>query len=304
MTIDQLACFLTVAECGSFTKAAEKLYITLSAVSKTIALMEDDLGVNLLIRNNRSVSLTPAGQLLQDRGTHVLSLFRDLEGRVRRMGNIAYGTLSLYVPYLYSPEMIPIYRMMRERYPYINIDVQSCEPMSIGTAISNQHVDAGLTFSFSLPKDCGDILSIPLLEDRFYCVCAEDHPFSGRESISTKELLTMPLVCPPTISEEMAPSALTHIIRPYQETDFQAASLEEVIFRVALGGEVAILPGSVFSGAYAGRGCSIVPLSDLEETFTLQIIWNRKKMSPSLNCFLNLVREHNHYLESLIATKA
>lgn len=291
MTIDQLSCFLMVAEHGSFTKAAEKLYISHSAVSKAIISLEDNLGVQLLIRSNRSVTLTPAGQLLLDRGAHLLALFQDLEERVRMMGKSAYGVLSLYVPYLYSSDLMPVYRLMKERFPYIHLDIRPCEPLNISAAIENRHIDAGVTFSFAVPEDNGDIGFMRLQKDYFYAVVPEGHPFAGRESVLTQEVLSQPLVCPPVLMTDAEPTVLSRIIRPFQETDCQAGNLEELVFQVALGKGVAILPGATFRGVYSNCGCRLVRLSDEREPFYMTVIWNKKKMSPALDCFLDVVME-------------
>ena len=62
-----LELFLNVARYGSFTKAGERMFMTQSRVSKRIDLMENELGLQLFIRNKRKVILTPAGRVLEQR---------------------------------------------------------------------------------------------------------------------------------------------------------------------------------------------------------------------------------------------
>lgn len=293
MTIDQLSCFLMVAEHGSFTKAAEKLFMSHSAVSKGVMSLENNLGVQLLVRNNRSVTLTPAGHLLQDRGAHLLALFRDLEERVRMMGKSTHGILSIYVPYLHSFNLMPIYRTMKERFPFIDLDIRPCEPMNIGIALANRHVDAGITFSFAVPDDDKEIGSVLLREDHFFAVVPSEHPFAEMESVSVREVLNQPMVFPPVLTgEDETPPMLSLISRPFRETDCQTGSLEELVFQVALGKGVAILPGATFHGIYSGSDCRLVPLSDIHEPFYITVIWNKNKHPPALKCFLDLVVEY------------
>lgn len=292
MTIDQLSCFLMVAEYGSFTKAADKLFMSHSAVSKAIMSLEDNLGAQLLIRSNRSVTLTPAGQLLQDRGAHLMALFQDLEERVRMMGKSAYGILSIYVPYLYSSDLMPVYRMMKTHFPFVDLDIRPCEPMAIGSAVANRHVDAGITFSFAVPEYDKNIGFIRLEEDCFYAVVPKGHPFEQRESVLVRDVLDQPLVCPPVIDSDDENDVLSRIIRPFRETDCQASNLEELIFQVAMGKGVAIMPGAAFHGIYSSSGCCLVPLSDVREPLYMTVIWNKSKVTPELRCFIDLVSEH------------
>ena len=64
MEIEQLRIFLAVAECGSFTKGAAKLYISHSTTSRAVSALEEELGVKLLERDNRVHHLTTAGSIL------------------------------------------------------------------------------------------------------------------------------------------------------------------------------------------------------------------------------------------------
>lgn len=66
MNFTQINYFLTVAKCLSFTKAANLLYVSQPALSRQIIMMEDELGVKLFDRNNRSLQLTPSGRVMEE----------------------------------------------------------------------------------------------------------------------------------------------------------------------------------------------------------------------------------------------
>jgi LysR family nitrogen assimilation transcriptional regulator len=72
MELERLRMFLAVAECGSFTEAAKRLFVSHSTMSRAVAALERELGVPLLRRNSRSVVLTPAGEVLLDRAEALL----------------------------------------------------------------------------------------------------------------------------------------------------------------------------------------------------------------------------------------
>ena len=64
MNFSQIKCFLAAADCLSFTKAAERLYLSQPVLSRQIASMEDELGIELFIREKKSIRLTPAGEVM------------------------------------------------------------------------------------------------------------------------------------------------------------------------------------------------------------------------------------------------
>jgi len=73
MELEQLRIFMAVAECGSFTKGAAKLYISHSTTSRAVSALEEELGVKLFERDNRIHRLSPAGELLQSEAEKILA---------------------------------------------------------------------------------------------------------------------------------------------------------------------------------------------------------------------------------------
>jgi len=80
--VHQLKSFLAVAENLSFTRAAETLFLTQSAVSHQIADLERDLGVELFIRHGRTIELTASGRVLADRARRIFTELRDTKAAV------------------------------------------------------------------------------------------------------------------------------------------------------------------------------------------------------------------------------
>ena len=73
MEIEKLKAFAAVAETGSFTRAAEKLYTSHSSISRAVSALERELGVKLIERDNRVVGLTPAGEILRTGAADILA---------------------------------------------------------------------------------------------------------------------------------------------------------------------------------------------------------------------------------------
>ena len=86
MELEQLRIFRAVAECGSFSLGAKKLYISHSTTSRAVSALEEELGVRLLERSNRILGLTAAGELLLKESESLLDQAEALKERVRKIG--------------------------------------------------------------------------------------------------------------------------------------------------------------------------------------------------------------------------
>ncbi len=85
MELEQLRIFVAVAESGSFTKAAKKLYISHSTTSRAVTALENELGLSLFDRGNRILGLTGAGELLLKESRELLFKAEELEQRMKAL---------------------------------------------------------------------------------------------------------------------------------------------------------------------------------------------------------------------------
>ena len=86
MELEHLRMFLAVAECGSFTEAAKRLFVSHSTTSRAVSALERELGAELFRRHSRSVILTPAGEVLSERAK---ALLNEAEALVEAVKNAA-----------------------------------------------------------------------------------------------------------------------------------------------------------------------------------------------------------------------
>ncbi|MBO6559512.1 MAG: LysR family transcriptional regulator [Nisaea sp.] len=98
MDLKQLRTFLTVAETGSLSRAAERLNIAQPALGRQIRLLEEELSVPLFTRHGRGMMPTPSGELLADRATAILRMVEDTRAAISSDANAVKGTVSLGVP--------------------------------------------------------------------------------------------------------------------------------------------------------------------------------------------------------------
>lgn len=149
--LDGLIALRIVSAQKSFTAAAKELGITPSAVSQIIKQLEDRIGVTLLSRTTRSISLTEAGeQFLNDAGPAIDQILTAFEN-VGDFATKATGTLRLNLPRaVYRSFMQPMIKSFREKYPEVTVELYFEDAKS---DVVGSGFDAGVRLSDILAKD-------------------------------------------------------------------------------------------------------------------------------------------------------
>jgi DNA-binding transcriptional LysR family regulator len=192
MDLRQLEMFRAVAEQGTFTKAATRLKVSQSAVSRQVQLLEHELGGTLLRRSGKGVSLTEAGELLL-RMTHRVE--RDVEEALAEIsqthalqrGTLHLGggmTVCLYI----LPRLLKKYRRL---YPGVDLRVTAGSSEKILERVRAHEIDLGL---LTLPIVARDMEVVPVLREELVVVTAPGHPLSRERSIEPKSLSRFPVI--------------------------------------------------------------------------------------------------------------
>lgn len=149
MQLRQLQYFVAVAEQLNFRKAAERLYVTQPLLSKQISELEDEIGYPLFIRNTRSVSLTPAGEVMLSEAN---KLIRQADSLLFSVQNAAkygndYGILHVGYEESFSQHMLAqILNQLRMEYPGIEVNIQRFTSNEIKKALQEGIIDIGFIF--------------------------------------------------------------------------------------------------------------------------------------------------------------
>ncbi|HSI33556.1 MAG TPA: LysR family transcriptional regulator, partial [Tepidisphaeraceae bacterium] len=143
--VHQLRSFLAVAENLSFTRAAEGLFLTQSAVSHQIADLERALGVELFIRHGRTIELTPAGRVLVDRARRIFADLKDAKAAVVAaarpdMGRLRIGASATACQYL-IPESL---REFRESFPAYSLSITPGDSPMVTDRLLDGSIDLGV----------------------------------------------------------------------------------------------------------------------------------------------------------------
>jgi DNA-binding transcriptional LysR family regulator len=183
----QLRCFVTVAEEGQITRAAARLRMAQPAVSQAVALLESELGLELLRRHPRGVTLTPAGEAFLTKARAAVAAEADAAESVRALGRAAEGTIEFgFVgtpPGLDSPRLLEAFT---HAHPAIDIRYRELPFPSAPTSAWLSEVDVAVCH---LPPTDPDVWVHPLREEARIVLAPLRHPLSARAELSVAEVL-------------------------------------------------------------------------------------------------------------------
>ncbi|MGW0705671.1 LysR family transcriptional regulator [Streptomyces sp. NPDC002643] len=193
MTLQQLTYFLAAVEHGSFSAAAEALYIAQPSLSEQIRRLEHSLGVPLFVRTNRKLVLTEAGQLLLPRAQHALAAAKEAHESVRGVRTLTGGTVTLgtfsSAQHLVLNDLIADFRA---RHPQVRVRVVGLNSSEVADAVREGTLEAGLV---SLPVDDRglDVSGVVWTCEAVYL---SSDPSHTTEPLTVRRLAEAPLILP------------------------------------------------------------------------------------------------------------
>lgn len=154
-----LRTFVAICDCGSFTKAAQEVNLTQSAVSLHVKRLEDQVGARLIVRNARGIRLTAQGEVLQSYARRILALYKEAERSLSRNGA---GLIRIGVPeYFDLHTLSSLLRQFSARYPAVRLQIE----LGIGPDISAL-LDEGELDLAIVSHEIGEGDGIPLRRER------------------------------------------------------------------------------------------------------------------------------------------
>ena len=241
-TLRQLQVLTAVARHGSFTRAAQDLGMTQSAVSTSVRHLEAELGLPLFDRDTRNVRATETGR---DLAARVGGLLDDLDNvlenarstALRRRGRVRIAAVPTAVTRL----LPPCCAECRGRYPEIDLRIAEMAAEDVAAAVLGGHADLGVLNEG--PQDLAPLTTTPLGNDIFCLVCPQGHPLARKRTPTWRDLdgQDMVMLNARTGSRPLIDGVLRDQgvrVRPVQEM----SRPEAVCALVAAGMGIAVLP--------------------------------------------------------------
>lgn len=198
ITVAQLEAVVHVADCGSFTQAAQSLHLTQPALSHRVAEMERLVGLRIFDRSRRSVRVTERGRGVIEAARAALTKFeRGLEKIFVAAGRARQRVRLAAIPSLAAVAMPDILKAVEEEHPNVECTLRAANAHDVLTLAHNGTCDIGLTaLEGSYSSEFGE----SVYDDQFVALLPEGHRLTSQESVTWKELTAERFVMPPVTS--------------------------------------------------------------------------------------------------------
>ena len=240
-TIRQLRAFLAVYQLRKLSAAAERLFVTQSAISVLIRQLEEGLGARLFDRTTRSLQPTQAAVEAVVVAERILRDVDALGSDLRELTDLRRGRVCIAVTPTLAEILLPhVIRRFVAEHPQIRVVIDDCAPDQFVSRVTGEHVDFGL----GTPERAGaDVETQTMLRDHLSVVCSAEHPLAKLKTVRWADLAGHPVI---TVRPGYG-------IRPLVEA---AATQAGVALQV--GNEVSFLSTALWM-THSGLGPSIMP---------------------------------------------
>jgi DNA-binding transcriptional LysR family regulator len=279
LQIETLKIFCDLVETKSFSQAAERNFVTQSAVSQQVRGLEGKFKRRLLerVRGRRELNLTQAGEAFYHASREVLSAYAQLNESMRQLSGTVGGTVRVATVYSVGlHELPPVVREFMALYPRAKIDLEYSRTTRIVRDVLSGAVELGVV---AYPEKRRGLEIVPLGGDRLVFICRPEHPLARRKKLRATDLQGQDFIH----FERDIPTrrATDRILRAHGVSVLRAAefdNIETIKRAVEVGLGVAVVPRpSVLDEQ--GRGqLAVVPLAEPEWHRSVGIIYRSDRV--------------------------
>ncbi|MFP4144334.1 MAG: LysR family transcriptional regulator [Phycisphaeraceae bacterium] len=301
-----LRLFLDVARCHSFSRAAAMHGITQSAASQRIGQLEKRLGVTLLDRSVRPLTLTPAGRTFLEGVEELLEQYDRLEQRTCAVHDQPEGVVRVDAIYSAGIELLDAIRAGFEaEHPRIEVEIKYDQPDRVYRAVQEFECDLGI---LSYPQRWRRVGVVPLRNEVMSVVCGPRHPLADAGKVQAGDLEGMEMV---TFDEELpAGRRIRQYLRKQGVSPEVANSfdnIDTIKHVVAVTNRYAILPRRT---ALREASAGVLRIVELEPTLVrpIGVIYRRQRsgdgFTPAVQAFVDYLSQHAGPSVENVATPA
>lgn len=293
--LHKLHVFHIVAQEGSFSAAAERLYITQSAVSQQIKELEAGLGQTLFDRGWRGVRLTLSGEILAETAAQVFDLIARAETALTDVAQLTSGRITISATQGVSSYLAPLWMQeFRAEHPNFTVALNTGVTGKIVDDVLAHRSDLGVIegeLEESLPPRLGHLV---LDEIEQILVVGFKHPFWDRDRVDLADLTEQSFIMRQQQSQSriwLERTLKRGGIDPHVAAEFD--NFEAMKRAVAAGTCIAVLPPYVIESELKQHVLHAVPVEGKPLVRELKLIWNRDtQASPITRRFLTFLSQH------------
>ena len=297
MTIDfhSLKLFRALAQNLHFGRTSAEMNTSASALSRSIRRLEDELGVTLLTRNNRSVSLTPQGSMLKDYVDNLLKDWEEFRARLDFSTHLLSGKITLFASVTASQTILPVVlTRFRQKYPDVSLQLETGYAVN---AIKKLREGCDLVIAALPDKSAPDIARHVIAETPLVTIAPADLDDSGFMQDQTKlDWSQIPLILPTEgqarqdIENWLSRNKISPLI--YSEV----AGNEAVLSLVALGCGVGFVPRLVLDMSPLSKGVRVISTGPAFNNFLIGFCATHRSLAnnPLIKAFWDELGPEQH----------
>ncbi|MDX1698602.1 MAG: LysR substrate-binding domain-containing protein [Thiohalobacterales bacterium] len=295
MNLRDLKYVIAVAETRHFGRAAEQCFVSQPTLSGQIRKLEEELGVAIFERTNRSVDITPVGEAIIVHARQMMDEAEAIELLARAQQDPLAGPLRVGVFPTLSPYLMPlILAPLKKQYPQMQLVLHEELTDSLLDRLHDHDIDAAL---LATPVE-GDLETLPLFDEPFWVAFPREHAFYTRDKITLRDLqdenllllaeghcLTRQAMDVCHIKERQANSEVA---------DLWAASLETLIQMVGAGYGITLVPALAMRGSWTtDSGVVAQPLSIANASRRISLVFRRSfPRRKAIDAFADIIRDN------------
>lgn len=264
MNLRELAYIIAVAETRHFGKAAQRCYVSQPTLSGQIKKLEEELGIAVFERTNRSVEITPAGEIIIAHARKIMEQTDAIRQIARSYRDPLAGSLRVGAIPTLSPYLMPLILMpLKKKYPQMTLILSEELTGILLNRLHKHEIDAAL---LATPTEDSNLESISLFDEPFWIAYPRQHAFYTKESIRREDLEgeNLLLLAEGHCLAEQAMEVCQLKARGGQDgelADLRAAGLETLLQLVSAGFGCTLVPALAMGGTWTtGSGIVAQPL--------------------------------------------
>lgn len=193
MLLKQIKYFIAVIECKSFTEAAGQCFISQSAISQQIQVLEEELGVKLIERENRHFHITPAGEYFYRQGRELLKDAEELKRETIKIGQDKESQLRIgYLPFYNGAELHKAIAEFSHTYPEISIQILSGTHEELYHMLRSGEIDIALSDQRRAFSD--EYVNYQLLMGKCFVEISNHNRLGSLEQLTIEDLKRIPCI--------------------------------------------------------------------------------------------------------------
>ena len=308
MTLDQVRCFVAVAEELHFGRAAERLAMTQPPLSRQIQKLERVVGAHLLERDNRQVELTAAGTAFLEDCYRLVNTLDQAVAHARRVEGGSAGTVHLGFTAVSAIGILgPLLNMLGRDLPDVEVILHERVTGAQVDGIRRGEIDLGLARP---PFDTSVLSSRVVAREPLYAVVPSSHPIASTKGpLGPEDFDGLPVISyHPIQARYFHEMTVRFLINGHSQIEQHVQQILTAVLLVAAGEGVAFVPAS--AAALGVEGVAYKPLvafggghpdSDPARPVELHAIWARGALTPLVRQVLHLVQQSAQVLDDALS---